>query len=362
MERKINFNPGPAALPLPALEKAQAAMVDYQGLGYSLLEMSHRHKAYDEVNDTAMALLLELLGAPAGYEVLFLGGGASTQFFHVPMNFLGPGKKASYLNTGTWSQKAIKEAKKFGEVVIAASTEAEGFGRVPTPEEITIDPASEYLHITSNNTIYGTQWPSYPDPGEVPMICDMSSDILSRRLDASKFAMIYAGAQKNLGPAGLTAVVIRRDLVDRCPDTVPTMVNYKTHADKKSLFNTPPVFAVYVMKCVLEWIKDQGGMEAVEKENEAKAAALYGLIDEQPDFFRSTVKDARSRSRMNVTLRLPAEDLEKKFLGEAESAGFVGLKGHRSVGGIRVSMYNAISLKQIQQLIAFMRDFAKTNG
>ncbi|MHC4599487.1 MAG: 3-phosphoserine/phosphohydroxythreonine transaminase [Planctomycetota bacterium] len=362
MARKYNFNPGPSTLPAPALEKAREALLDYEGLGYGIMEISHRHKGFEAVNDAAMALLRELLGVPEGYEVLFVGGGASTQFFHVPMNFLGDGKVASYINTGTWSKKAIKEAKKFGEVAVAGTTEEENFTRIPRPDEIHIAPASVYVHVTSNNTIFGTQWAAFPDTGTIPMICDMSSDILARKVDVSKFGMIYAGAQKNLGPSGVTVVIIRKDLLEMCSDSVPTMVNYQTHAAKKSLFNTPPVFAIFVMKLVLEHVKERGGLAAMEKQNDAKAALVYGLFDENSDFFRGTVTDKGSRSKMNATVRFPSEDLEKKFIADADAAGFIGLKGHRSVGGIRISMYNAMPLEGIEKLMAFMRDFAKNNG
>jgi phosphoserine aminotransferase len=278
------------------------------------------------------------------------------------MNYLGEGKVASYINTGTWSKKAIKEAKKFGKVVVAATTEEENFTRIPRADEIKIDPASVYVHVTSNNTIFGTQWPAFPDTGNIPLVCDMSSDILSRKIDVSKFALIYAGAQKNLGPSGVTVIIIRKDMIDACPESVPTMVNYGTHAAKQSMFNTPPTFPIFVLKLVLDWIKERGGVEAVEKENRAKADLLYGLFDENPDFFHGTVTDKDSRSRMNVTFRLPNEDLEKKSLAEAEEAGFIGLKGHRSVGGLRASMYNAMPLEGIEKLVAFLREFARANG
>lgn len=362
MDRKFNFNPGPATLPLSALEKARDAIVDFKGLGYGILEASHRHKAFEEINDQAMALLKELFGIPSGYEIAFVGGGASSQFFHIPMNFLAKDKVASYINTGTWSKNAIKEAKKFGKVHIAASTEEEQFTRLPRPEEIKYDPASVYVHITSNNTIFGSQWQKYPDAGKFPLICDMSSDILSRKVDVSKFAMIYAGAQKNLGPAGLTVLIIRKDLVDACPETVPTMVNYKTHIENKSLYNTPPVYAIFVMKLVLDWVKEKGGLAAVEKENAQKAKVLYGLFDQNPDYFRCHVKVKADRSWMNVPFRLPNEELENKLISGAEKAGFIGLKGHRSVGGLRVSMYNALPLVGIEKLVSFMDDFRKKNS
>ncbi|MHC4780753.1 MAG: 3-phosphoserine/phosphohydroxythreonine transaminase, partial [Planctomycetota bacterium] len=238
----------------------------------------------------------------------------------------------------------------------------ENFCRLPRPDEIKIDPASAYVHVTSNNTIVGTQWPEFPDAGSVPMICDMSSDIVSRRIDVSKFAMIYAGAQKNIGPAGVTAVIIRNDMLEKCPDSVPTMVNYRTHAEKKSLFNTPPVFGIFIMKLVLEHVKELGGIAAMEKTNDTKAGLVYGLFDENPDFFRGTVTEKSNRSKMNATVRFPTEELEKKFIAEADPAGFIGLKGHRSVGGIRISMYNALPLEGIEKLTEFMRDFAKKNG
>lgn len=361
MARKYNFNPGPATLPLEAIEKTREILVDYKGQGFGILEMSHRSKQYEELNDQTIGLIQELFGVPADYDILFLGGGASTQFFHVPMNYLAKDKVASYVNTGSWAQKAIKEAKKFGKVHIAATTEAEKFTRMPRPEEIKLDPASVYAHITSNETIDGTQWAKYPDTGKIPLICDMSSDVMSRKVDVSKFAMIYAGAQKNLGPAGITVVIIRKSLVAACQDTVPTMVNYKTHAAEKSLYNTPPVFGVFVMKFVLDWIKGQGGLAAVEKTNDAKAGLVYGLLDEMSSYYRGTVTDKANRSKMNVTFRLPTEDLEKKFLDEASKAGFIGLKGHRAVGGIRISMYNAMPLEGIQKLTDFMKQFAASN-
>jgi phosphoserine aminotransferase len=361
MARKFNFNPGPATLPLEAIEKTRDILVDYKNQGFGILEMSHRSKAYEEINDQAIGLIHELFGVPQNYSILFVGGGASTQFFHVPMNYLAKDKVASYINTGSWAQKAIKEAKKFGKVHVAATTEADKFTRIPRPEEIKIDPASVYVHVTSNETIDGTQWAQYPDPGKIPMVCDMSSDIMSRKVDVSKFGLIYAGAQKNMGPAGITLVIIRKDMLDACPDTVPTMVNYRTHAEEKSLYNTPPVIGVFVMKFVLDWIKAKGGLAAIEKANDEKARIVYGLLDEMSNYYRGTVKDKGSRSKMNVTFRLPTEDLEKKFIDEAGKAGFIGLKGHRSVGGARISMYNAMPVEGIQKLAEFMQQFAAKN-
>ena len=352
--RKFNFNPGPAVLPVGALEKLKDSILDYGGTGIGILETSHRSKEFEAILERTKSLLRELMAIPESHEILFLGGGANTQFAMIPMNLFQNGKTASYILTGTWSKKAIKEAKHYGNPVVAASTEEESFTRIPSPDEIKIDPSSAYVHITSNNTIYGTQWKTFPDTGSVPLVCDMSSDIFSRRVDVSKFAMIYGGAQKNLGPAGVTIIIMRNDLIDSCSDKVSPMLSYKTHKEKNSLYNTPPVFAIHTTQLVLEWAKERGGLGAIEKENEEKGKLLYGTIDESPDFYRGTVKPD-SRSLMNATIRLPSEDLEKKFIEEAAKENLHGLKGHRSVGGIRVSMYNAMPLEGIEKLTAFMR-------
>ena len=359
-KRVFNFNPGPSVLPLSVLEKAQAEMLDYCGTGMSVMEISHRSADYEAINNSAMALIRELMGLGENYKVIFMGGGASTQFALVPMNLLYDGKTAAYVDTGSWGNKAIKEAKLFGNVHVAASIKDQNYKRIPKMNEIKYPSDASYLHITTNNTIEGCQYSEYPDTGSVPLIADMSSDILSRRADFSKFSLIYAGAQKNLGPAGVTVVIIRDELLAKCKPGIPTMFNYQTHAKENSLYNTPPAFAIYIMKMVLDWIKNQGGLQAVEKVNQAKKDAIYNLMEKYPDYFKGTV-DKDSRSWMNITLRLPSEELEKKFLAEAKPAGFIGLKGHRSVGGIRVSLYNAMTLEGASKLAEFMEAFKKAN-
>ena len=358
VERVFNFSPGPAVLPYEVLEQASRDVVNFQGLGMGLIEVSHRSKQFIAVMDEAEALLRELMGIPDNYKVLFLQGGASSQFFMVPMNLLGPGKKATYLNTGTWSKKAIKEAKLFGEVEVAYSSEEIKFVRVPTPDEYTVSADSEYLYLVSNNTIYGTAFPEFPVV-DTMLVSDMSSDILSRQFDVSRFGLIFAGAQKNLGPAGVTIVVIREDLLDRAPATTPTMLNYKTHAEKGSMFNTPPCFAVYVVGLVLKWLKKLGGVAAIEKINREKAALLYAKIDES-GYYRGHAEPA-SRSLMNVTFNLATPELEAKFIAEATAIGLNGLKGHRSVGGCRASIYNAFPREGVVKLVEFMRQFELAN-
>ena len=358
--RVFNFSPGPATLPLSVLEKVQAELLDYRGSGMSVMESSHRGAEYDEIHNSTIALFKELMGLKDGYNVGFLGGGASGQFAMVPMNFLHPGKTAAYVDTGAWSAKAIKEAKRIGNVDVVASSKEDNNTYIPDLSSIKLASDTAYLHLTSNNTIFGTQIQSFPDTGDVPLICDMSSDILSRRHDFNKFALIYAGAQKNLGPAGVTVVIIREDMIAKCADNIPLIYTYKTHTEKDWLYNTPPAFPVYVVKLVLEWIKEQGGLEAVEKVNLAKKDVIYGAIDANSDYYRGTVKPD-SRSWMNITMRLPSEDLEKKFIAEAKAAGFVGLKGHRSVGGIRVSLYNALPMAGAEGLAKFMEEFKKNN-
>lgn len=362
MAKRIwNFNPGPATLPLPVLEKMKDEIPNYNNTGMAVMELSHRSKDFIAIHEQTKNLLAEQFGVPGNYKILFLQGGASLQFAMIPMNLLNKDKLADYINTGSWSKKAIKEAKLFGNVNIAGSSEETNFNRIPKPSELTLDPNAVYVHITSNNTIAGTQWTIFPDTGSVPIACDMSSDILSRKIDIRKFGIIYAGAQKNLGPSGVTVVIIRDDVVEQCRDDLTTMLKYKTHVEKDSMFNTPPTYSIYIMKLVLEWMKDQGGLEAIEKTNIKKGKLLYGIIDENKDFFRGAT-EVDSRSLMNVTLRLPNEELEAKFIAEGLTAGFGGLKGHRSVGGIRVSMYNALPLEGIQALTEFMLDFAQKNG
>lgn len=360
-QRIWNFNPGPATLPVSVLEKAKEEMLNYAGTGMSVMELSHRSKAYEAIQDEAKNLLCELLGIPSNYKVLFLQGGASLQFAMLPMNFLPSGKSADYILTGYWSQKAYKEAKNIGNVRVAGSTESSNFNRIPEQKELSLDSNAVYCHITSNNTIFGTQWKIFPETGNVPLVADMSSDILSRKFDVSRFAMIYAGAQKNLGPAGVTVVIIREDWIAQARTDIPTILKYAIHAENNSLYNTPPCYAIYIMKLVLEWVKQLGGLSVIEERNEEKGKMLYGTIDALPEFYKGTA-EPKSRSLMNATFRLPTEELETKFISEASALGFGGLKGHRSVGGIRVSMYNALEPEGIKALVEFMKEFAKKNG
>ncbi len=361
MTKAYNFNAGPSALPLPVLQKAQAELVDFRGAGMSIMEMSHRGKEYEAVHNEAVDLFKELMAIPADYDVLFLQGGASLQFAMVPMNFLPAGRKAGYILTGAWAEKAYSEARQFGEVFEVASTKGENYRRIPAVGDLRYPPDSAYIHLTSNNTIFGTEWPSFPDTGAVPLIADMSSDILARPVDVSKFALIYAGAQKNLGPAGVTVAVVRRGLLERANTAVPTMLRYATHAKDNSLYNTPPTFGIYLVGLVLAWVKEQGGVDAIHKRNQAKAGLIYDAIDKSGGFYRGHAQQD-SRSLMNITFRLAGEDLEKKFLDEAKKAGFVGLAGHRSVGGCRASAYNAVPEEACRALSQFMIDFQKNNG
>lgn len=362
MPRLHNFYAGPAALPLSALEAARDELLDFAGSGVSVLETSHRSKEYDAVHNETIVLIKELLGLSDNFDVLFLQGGASLQFTMVPMNLLGPGKSADYILTGHWSQNAYKEAQIIGNARIAATTEKNSvFSSIPQQSDLKLDHKAVYCHITSNNTIFGTQWHKFPDTATVPLVADMSSDILSRRFNPEPFGIIYAGAQKNMGPAGVTVVIIRKDMLSKSRRDLPTMLSYHTHADKNSLFNTPPTFAIYMINKVLHWLKDFGGVDAIEKENRAKGELIYGAIDESDGFYHCPV--ARdSRSLMNVVFKLSCEELEKKFASEGLAAGFLGLKGHRSVGGIRVSIYNANTLDSVKDIVAFMEGFAVRNG
>ncbi|GAB4183016.1 MAG: 3-phosphoserine/phosphohydroxythreonine transaminase [Calditrichia bacterium] len=359
MGRIFNFNAGPAALPESALAEAQKHLLDYYGEGLSILEMSHRSKTYDKVHNDAITLIKEVLNIPDNYHVLFFQGGATGQFAAVPLNLASENQKVDYVNTGSWSTKAIEEASKLGkEVRVVASSEDAEFTYIP--ENIPVNEDAAYLHITSNNTIRGTQYHSYPDTGNVPLVADMSSDIACRKIDVSKFGIIYAGAQKNFGPAGVTVVIIRDDLLSRTPENIPTVFKYGLWAKKESLYNTPPVFSIYMVKLVAEWVKESGGLEKIEEINNKKAALLYDAIDNS-DFYRGTARKD-SRSIMNVTFRLPSEELEKKFVAEALENGMMGLKGHRSVGGIRASIYNAVPLRAVEFLVDFMKKFEKANG
>jgi len=361
MNKVYNFNAGPAALPLAALKKAQAELLDFQGKGMSVMEMSHRGKEYEAVHNQAINLLKELLSIPEDYDVLFLQGGASLQFAMVPMNFLPAGGKAGYVLTGAWSEKAYAEAKALGEVYEAASAKEGNYQRIPKIDELKYTPDSAYLHITSNNTIFGTQWQAFPDTADVPLIADMSSDIMSKPFDVSKFSLIYAGAQKNLGPSGVTVVIIKRSLLAAANPKLPTMLKYGTFAKENSLYNTPPTFAIYLMGLVLSWIKEQGGLAAIYEHNKEKAALIYDAIDDSKGFYIGHAQPD-SRSLMNITFRLASEELEKKFLDEAKKAGFVGLNGHRSVGGCRASAYNAVPREACLALREFMLKFQRENS
>jgi len=359
-KRIYNFNAGPAALPLPVLEEIQQEFLDFKGSGMSVTEVSHRSKWFDDVVNDAVARVKRLLQLDDRYKVLFLQGGASMQFCMIPMNFLADGDSADYVNTGTWSTKAIKEAQILGKTVqVVASSEDRNFAYIP--KNIKFTPGATYVHITTNNTIKGTQWAQLPDTGKVPLIADMSSDIFSRPFDAGRFGLLYAGAQKNMGPAGVCMVVVRDDMLERVPDNLPTMLKYTTQAEKNSMFNTPPCFAIYTVQLVLKWLEETvGGLESMAKVNQQKADLIYGYIDDS-NFYKGTA-DTDSRSQMNVTFRLPNEELEKKFVAEALAQDLGGLKGHRSVGGCRASIYNPTPLKAVEALVDFMKKFEKANS
>jgi phosphoserine aminotransferase len=358
--RIYNFNAGPAALPQPVLEEIQAGFLDFGGSGMSITEVSHRSKWFDDVINDTIDRFRRLLKLDDRYHVLFLQGGASMQFCMVPMNVLPDGASADYVDTGTWSTKAIKEARTLGKTVnVAATSEDKNYSYIPAA--LALDPEATYVHLTSNNTIKGTQWHAFPDTGNVPLVADMSSDIMSRPLDPRPFGIIYAGAQKNIGPAGVCLVIIRDDMLARVPETLPSMLKYTTFASKNSMFNTPPCFAIYTIQLVLKWLEETvGGLEAMDALNRQKAALLYDLLD-KGGFYRGTAETA-SRSLMNVTFRLPSEALEQRFVAEALANGLGGLKGHRSVGGCRASIYNAVPLQALEALVAFMEAFERRNG
>ncbi len=359
-QRIHNFNAGPAALPLPVLEQIQAELLDFNHSGMSILEVSHRSKWFDAVIDDAIVRIKRLLKLDDRYHVLYLQGGASMQFCMVPMNLGNGDQPLDYVDTGTWSSKAIKEAQILCKPVrvLASSADRE---YTYIPRAIPVDGQAAYLHLTSNNTIRGTQWRSFPASGQVPLVCDMSSDIFSRVFDPTPFGMIYAGAQKNAGPAGVTLVIIRDDMLERVPAALPSMLKYTTYAEKKSMYNTPPCFAIYVVQLVAKWLEESvGGLDKMEALNDQKAELLYGYLDSQ-NFYRGTA-EVGSRSRMNVTFRLPTPDLEKLFMEQSLAAGLGGLKGHRSVGGCRASLYNAVPLTAVQALVDFMKEFLAKNG
>ncbi len=359
-ERIFNFSAGPAVLPVPVLEEAQRDMVSLPGVGMSVMEISHRSKTFDEIIGNAERGIRELLNVPNDYHLLFLQGGASLQFSMVPMNFLPEGSSADYIITGSWGKKALKEAKRSGAVNVAATMADGGFTRVPAQDELKFDSNAAYAHLTTNETIEGVQWKQEPDTGKVPLVADASSDILSHVIPVEKYALIYAGAQKNIGPSGVTLVIVRGDLLERIPEGLHTMLDYRTHTENRSLYNTPNTWGIYIINLVCKWLADKGGIPAMQQENEAKAGLLYDAID-GTDFYRGHA-DQDSRSTMNVTFRLPTEDLEKKFTAEATAQGLDGLKGHRSVGGIRASIYNAFPRAGAEALVAFMKEFERKNG
>jgi len=360
VHRVFNFAAGPAVLPVPVLEEIQRDLVALPGVGMSILEISHRSKTFESVLAQAEADIRTLAGVPANYKVLFLQGGASMQFSMVPMNLLTAGATADYIDSGSWADKAIKEAKKVGTVNVAASTKAENYSRLPRQEELTLTPGAAYVHMTSNNTIEGTEYKALPTVGDVPLVSDTSSDMFSHPIDVSRHALIYSGAQKNMGPAGVTVVIIRDDLLARSQKSMPTMLNYAVHAENGSMYNTPPAFAVYAMGLVMKWLIGQGGLSAIAQVNERKAQTLYAEID-RTGFYRGTAaKDCRSL--MNVTFRLATEELENAFVKESTAAGLDGLKGHRSVGGMRASIYNAFPEAGIDALVQFMKEFERARG
>jgi phosphoserine aminotransferase len=359
-ERIYNFSAGPAVIPVPVLEQAQRDLLALPGVGMSVMEISHRSKTFDEIIQGAEAGIRDLLKVPNNYRILFLQGGASLQFAMVPMNFLSLDGSADYIVTGSWGKKAVKEAQKFGHVATAANMADGGFTRVPAQEELQLDAGAAYVHLTSNETIEGVQWKREPEIGDLPLVADASSDILSRPIPVEKYGIIYAGAQKNMGPSGVTLVIIREDLLPRIREGLATMLDYRTHVKDKSLHNTPNTWGIYIIDLVCKWLKEKGGLEGMQRENEEKAKMLYDAID-ATDFYRGHA-DPDSRSMMNVTFRLPSEDLEKKFSSEATAAGLDGLKGHRSVGGIRASIYNAFPREGVEALVAFMKEFERENG
>jgi len=359
--RIYNFSAGPAILPEDVLKEAQEDMLSYKGSGMSVMEMSHRGKIYDSIFKGAETDLRKLLDINDNYAVLFLQGGATLQFSMVPLNLIPPKNKADYIITGSWAKKAMKEAKRVGTVNVAGSTEEEKFVRLPKQEELKLDPDASYVHFTSNNTIYGTQYISEPEVGNVPLVCDTSSDMLHKKIDINKYGLIYAGAQKNMGPAGVALIIIRKDLLERSSDSLHTYLNYKVHVDGESLYNTPATYSVYIMGLVYKWLLNLGGLDKMYKMNKEKAGILYDYIDNSDGYYKGTVAVKEDRSLMNVTYRLPSEELEKKFVAETTEKGFSGLKGHRSVGGIRASIYNAFPKKGVEALVEFMKDFKKNN-
>jgi phosphoserine aminotransferase len=364
MKRAINFNAGPAAIPLEVLQHAQSEMLDWKGTGMSVMEVSHRSKEYEEMHNHAQDLFREIAGMGPEWKILFLTGGASSQFMMIPANYLFDGRTADYISTGHWGKAAIKEAKRYGTLGISSVENADGtYTRIPKQSELKLDPKATYVHMTSNNTIFGSQWHWWPDAGNVPLIVDMSSDIFSRPMPTEKFSMIYAGAQKNLGPSGVTVVAVKESFLALAQEQakLPTMLSYRTHAENNSLYNTPPCFSIYILDLVLGWIVKQGGLAGMKRINDEKSRILYEAIDGSGGYFRCPVeKDARSQ--MNVVFRLKSEELEEKFAKEAKMAGIIGVKGHRMAGGIRFSTYNANLVESVKASVDFMKEFQKRNG
>jgi phosphoserine aminotransferase len=361
MARIFNFSAGPSIMPVPVLEKVRDEFVDYQGKGMSLVEMSHRGKVYDEIHNQAIALFQELLGLPPNYKVMFLGGGATLQFGMVPMNFLWGGKSCDFTVTGAWAKKAYEDAKKIGTVNVLYDGKPDNYLNLPDPKSLKVTPGAAYVHLTSNETIGGVQWHDWPETGNVPLFCDMSSDFMSRRIPVDKFSLIYAGAQKNVGPAGAAVVIMREDLLERCPASIPAYLDYRLHVKENSLYNTPPVFAVWMIKLTMEWLKGQGGLPAAEKLAAERSKILYDAIERSAGFYTCPVPTT-CRSKMNVVFRMKSEELEAKFLEEAKKLKLEGLKGHRSVGGCRASIYNAMPVEGVKALAQLMDEFAAKNG
>ncbi len=360
-KRVLNFNPGPAALPIEVLQQAQAEMLDYKGTGMSVMEISHRSKEFEAILAETQNDLRDLMKIPADYKILFLQGGASLQFAMIPMNFRPAGTSSDYIVTGTWSKKAFKESQKLGTARSAANLEADNFNHLPSQSDLKLDPQASYLHFTSNETIHGVEYFSEPTPpAGVPLICDASSDFISRPVEVSKYAMIYAGAQKNAGPSGVVICIIRDDLLEKVPANLPNLLDYKALAAENSLLNTPPCWSIYMVGLMLKWVKGLGGLPAIEKRNQVKAGLVYQAIDESGGFYKGHAKS--DRSRMNITFRLPNEALEDQFASEAKKSELIGLKGHRSVGGLRASLYNALPVEASETLVKFMKEFQKKNG
>lgn len=360
MEKRVyNFSAGPSMLPLEVLEQAQRELVCYPSAGMSVMEMSHRSKIFESILEKAKADLKELMRIPENYKILFLQGGGSTQFAMVPLNLMNGSNEADYVITGQWAKKAAEEAKRYGKVNIVASSADTTFDRIPALEKANMNPNADYFYITLNNTIYGTRWTQLPDCGNVPLVGDMSSSILSEEIDITKFGLLFAGAQKNLGPAGVTVVIVREDLLGKAMDFTPTMLKYDIHAENNSLYNTPPTYGIYFMGLIFDWVKRQGGVKAMQEINERKAAILYDYLDESALFKGTVVK--KDRSLMNAPFILPTEALNEKFVKEAKAQGFENLKGHRTVGGMRASMYNAMPIEGVEALVAFMKKFEMEN-